>query len=250
MDDALERIVDPTVLLPVVLLVVAEFGTLARDLDLREAVAEERPPLVVDFVVHGVLTYPIIISDVLVDVSSPVLAPWVSTARDLLDREVVSGRHDYVPERLSEDAEVVRTVLLPNLGQFGLLHLTNSGLVVFTFYATMTSAASVELSFVQYLLAFVVVMLPLLEVGEYDQVQSRVTPVYSFALHLGVNCSIVSLAAVRPELLVAVFGNRPFLSLSTYVVWWLAAGYLYLVLLALDIRRMELKGDDKEKQRK
>ncbi len=233
MDDALERMVDPTVLLPVVLLVVAEFGTLARDLDLQEAIAEERPPLVVDFVLYGGLTYPAVVRRRAITA----LGPAGPLIRDRINWDrAVSIRPD-VPVRVRAAVLTAKRVLVPNLGRFGIVHLTNVGLLVFVFAAT-TRGPDTGLSFVQYLLAFVVVALPLLEVGEYDTIQTAVDPVYSFAFHLAVNVDIVVFAAPPASIIDAEVGRTPTLAALPYVAWWLAAGYLYLVVLAIDIRRI------------
>lgn len=232
MGDAPPRMVDPTVLLPVVLLVVAEFSTLARDLDVRAAVAEGRPPLVVDFVVHGTLTYPAVVRRR----AAAVLAPSSAVLRERTAWTPSVPKGPSLPVRVRKAALTAQTVLLPNLGQFGIIHLTNVGLLVFTFAAT-TSSSGMGPSFAQYLLAFVVVALPLLEVGEYDTIQTAVDPVYSFAFHLAVNVGIVAIAVPPCPVIDARFARAPLLAALPYAAWWLGAGYLYLVVLAVDIRR-------------
>lgn len=233
MDDALERMVDPTVLLPVVLLVVAEFGTLARDLDLQEAVAEERPPLVVDFVIHGGLTYLKVAHREVTET----FAPLVAVATQPMEALELPNR-PAVPDDVRSIAEVARPILLPNLGQFAIVHLTNTGLLVFAFAAT-ASGSKTGFSFVQHLLVFVVAVLPLLEVGEYENIQEAVEPVYSLAVHLGVNVNVVIISVAPPPFLDGSVATSPAVTTPAYLTWWLAAGYLYLVVLAVDIRRME-----------
>lgn len=230
MGDALARMVDPTVLVPVVLLVVAEFSTLARDLDLRAAVAEERPPLVVDFVIHGGLTYPRVLRREVAGILHPVLA----VAAERTGRELDLPNRPAVPEDVRSVAEVARPVLLPNLGQFGVVHLTNSGLLIFAFATTAGSGTG--LSYVQHLLGVVLAMLPLLEVGEYGEIQAALDRMHSFAFHLGVNVDVF-IAFVRPPSFLED-GVTPVASPYVYLVWWFATGYLYLVVLAADIRRM------------
>lgn len=224
----MEGAVDPAVLLPVVLLVVAEFSTLARDLDLTAAVREGRPPLAVDFLVHGTLTYPRVLGSVGQSLLRLTVGPVRSTVSQGWKPPVLD-RSTPIRRRVEGAVATGQVVLFPNLGQFGVIHLTNTGLLVVTYSAASRTGPGGGLPFVEYLLAIVVTLLPLLEVSEYEHVQRHVDPVYSFTVHLGVNVGFLLFVALR----------RQAVPPAVYAGWWFLAGYLFLVTLALDIRRME-----------
>lgn len=203
-----------SVLAPVLLLVIVELSSIAREIDLKNSVSEDHAPIILNGLLGIVffplqLLYPIFNAAFSID---PV--GWLQSRGNPLEGTLITRATD---------------ILIPKLGRFSLIHTVNNGLLISGIYATAGQFSGPNRFFSLPVLFFVALsILPVFEVSEYDRLLREVSDQGSYFIHVWLNFIFTLNVVTSPESVTP----------RVFVFWILLTSYLFLVFLAHDIANL------------
>ncbi|WP_280535806.1 hypothetical protein [Halopenitus sp. POP-27] len=205
-------------LAPIVLLVVVELSQLARTVDLEQAVERKHHPLILDafaLPIAGILRF---ILGVLLTLFDRI-SPW--------NREKIT-----TPSK--PDLGVPVKLFYPRLGSFSVIHTANVLILLSGIYITRFTVSDFGIASGPILFALGLVLLPIFEVSEYDLIAANYRDSTSFSWYMYENVVFFLFVFTSGETGLQLRPGRD--AIFLYVGWFLTITYVYLVLLAKDIR--------------
>lgn len=215
-----------TVLAPILLLVIVEFSSIAREIDLKQAVAQDHEPLILEAL--------------LLIVFLPILLP-LAALRSVLGIDVYSWLKDqgtrlegsFLGKLTNDTLPRLTGIFVPKLGRFSLIHSVNNGLLITGIYVTAGQFSGHNRYFSLPVLFFVALaVLPIFEVSEYDRIVSEATERRSYFIHVWLNFTFFFSAINRPTPM----------PMNEFIFWILFTSYIFLVALAVDIEELNARG--------